>query len=30
MLAGMDRGMFAAHRDAAPAVSVRAVLDRPQ
>lgn len=30
MLAGFERGIFAARRDAPPAVSVRAVLDRPQ
>ncbi len=30
MLAGFERGVFAAHREAPPAVSVRAVLDRPQ
>jgi len=30
MLAGFERGVFAAHRDAPPTVTVRAVLDRPQ
>ena len=29
VLAGFDRGVVAAHRDAAPAVSVRAVVERP-